>query len=341
MRNQTYSMTEISDLLSSAWIVRKNFIEGTHDSAFRLFNGFLEGFPSICVDIFGCTALIHNYNGTDDHRVSSIHDWIIENLQWIRCIIMKTRTAQTSREKRGTIIHGTTPDDKVCENGVWYTIDLTMNQDTSFYLDTRNLRKWAFDNLAGKTVLNSFAYTGSLGIAATAGGAERVIHLDRNRSFLNLAEKSCTLNNFTVKKQDFLADDFFTAISGFKRSGQMFDCVFLDPPFFSTTPKGKVDLETGSNRLINKIRPLIKHDGWLVAINNAIFLSGKDYLTSLETLCESGYLHIEHLIPVPDDFIGSDQTRSRDPLINPAPFNHSTKIALLRVKRKSEEKMKD
>ena len=160
--------------------------------------------------------------------------------------------------------------------------------------------------------------------------------MDRNRTFLNVAKTSYTLNGFPIDKQDFLAEDFFPAASRFKRSGQTFDCVFLDPPFFASTSKGTVDLETGSTKLINKIRPLINDGGWLVAINNALFVSGKDYLASLEALCADGYLSLEELIPVPADCTGFPQTRLGNPPVDPAPFNHSTKIAILRVRRKPQ-----
>lgn len=36
-------------------------------------------------------------------------------------------------------------------------------------------------------MLNTFAYTGSLGVAACAGGTRRVVQVDLNRRFLDLA----------------------------------------------------------------------------------------------------------------------------------------------------------
>jgi 23S rRNA (cytosine1962-C5)-methyltransferase len=46
-------------------------------------------------------------------------------------------------------------------------------------------------------------------------------------------------------------------------------------------------------------------------------------------------LKIAELIPVPEDFSGYAQTRTGVPITDPAPFNHSTKIAVLEVRRKS------
>ena len=124
-------------------------------------------------------------------------------------------------------------------------------------------------------------------------------------------------------------------VSRLKRSGALFDCVFLDPPFFTSTDKGSVDLLTDSKRLINKVRPLIADGGWLVAVNNALFLSGEAYMAMLEELCTDGYLRVEGTIPIPEDFTGYPEIRVGEFVADPAPFNHPTKIAVLSVKRKA------
>ena len=71
-----------------------------------------------------------------------------------------------------------------------------------------------------------------------------------------------------------------------------------------------------------------------MTINNALFVSGADYMETLESLCTDSYLKIIERIPVPQDFIGYPETRTGGPVTDPAPFNHSTKIAVLEVKRK-------
>jgi 23S rRNA (cytosine1962-C5)-methyltransferase len=332
-------MSTIPDLLELACSARAAFFEGDHVSAFRLFNGFLEGCPALSVDVYARTILIHNYASTAADDQSAIAQaWVIKKLSWVECIILKNRSGQNTSQKRGSLVYGQNPDHKILENGVWYAVDLSMNRDASFYLDTRNLRDWAKTNLVGKTVLNTFAYTGSLGVAALAGGATRVLQLDRNSEFLKFARLSYGLNGLPVASRDFLVQDFFPAVSQLKRGRQTFDCAFIDPPFFAATSKGTVDLETGSTRLINKVRPLINDGGWLVAINNALFVSGREYISSLEALCSDGYLSLEQIIPIPEDFSAYAQTRIGNPPVDPTPFNHSTKIAILRVRRKSMPK---
>jgi 23S rRNA (cytosine1962-C5)-methyltransferase len=94
-----------------------------------------------------------------------------------------------------------------------------------------------------------------------------------------------------------------------------------------------VDQVHESARLINKARPLVNDGGVLVAINNALYVSGAEYVQTLEQLSQDAYLKVKELIPVPQDFIGYNTVLS--PVSDPAPFNHSTKIAVLEVRRKS------
>ncbi len=330
-------MTNLTQLLQTASAARVNFFGEKHQSAFRLFNGFLEGNPNIAIDIYARTVVIHNYaDSPADGKifVQAAKEFLLSEFNWLRAIIIKTRKGKTAEQKNGIFIYGEKADDRIREHEIWYSIDLTMNRDASLYLDTRKLRAWSIAHLTGKTVLNTFAYTGSLGVAAQAAGAERVVQTDLSRKFLNVGKTSYTLNGFPIHKKDFQTADFWAKTNQLKRAGELFDCVFLDPPFFADTTKGRVDLNQNSAKLINKVRPLVVNGGYLIAINNALFVSGAEYMTTLEELCLDGYLEIEELIPVPEDFAGYENTRVGNPPVDPAPFNHSTKIAVLKVRRK-------
>ena len=326
-------------LLEQAIAARAALFDPAHQTAFRLFNGFSEGEPSLAVDVYGSTLVVQDHADNpaeNQHNLREAVELLRSALPWLHAGILKTRNgdpAASLREegKNGKLLFGERPDTKIKEHSVWYALNLTLNRDAGFYLDTRHLRKWLMENSHGKSVLNTFAYTGSLGVAATAGGTSRVVQTDRNRRFLHLAKDSHSLNGFPVRKKDFIAQDFFPAVAHLKNTRQFFDCVILDPPFFSSTPKGKVDLVNESARLINKVRPLINDGGTLVTINNALYLSGQDYMETLASLCRDGYLRLRELIPVPADFIGNAILA---PVTDPAPFNHSTKIAILDVKRK-------
>lgn len=322
----------LKPFLEEALASRLPTVDSASEESFRLFNGFYEGYPSLTLDVYAKTLLIHDYSDEPDNDfINRVIDFARSSLVWLRAGVLKTRNG-TTQQKNGQLVFGDSPDTKIKEHNVWYAIDLTINRDASFYIDTSNLRKWLIENVRNKTVLNTFAYTGSLGVAAMAGGASNVMQTDKSRDFLNLAKESYKLNRFPTHPQNFIAQDFFPTISRLKTGKQLFDCVILDPPFFSSTAKGKVDLEHESIRLINKVRPLINDGGALISINNALYSSGKDYMQSLEALCKDGYLSIRELISVPESFIG--YKRVGKPITDPNPFNHSTKIAILQVKRK-------
>lgn len=332
--------TSLSALLAVALAPRAPLLTVPHDGVARLFNGFLEGRPELVVEVYADTLVILNHSRPADlgaEAVAEAQRFYLGALPWLRAVVVKSRYAlplDRRFDRNGLLTHGAAPAREVREHGVRYTVELLLNQDTSFYPDTRLLRRWALDHLAGARVLNTFAYTGSLGVAALAGGARSLIQLDRTRGFLEIARVSHTLNNHTVGPETFWASDFFAAISRLKRDRALFDCIFLDPPFFSTSARGTVNLVTESRRLINKVRPLLADGARLVAVNNALFLPGADYRSILDELCAEGYLALEALVPVPDDCTGYPATRVRELPADPAPFNHATKIAILRAKRK-------
>lgn len=210
-----------------------------------------------------------------------------------------------------------------------------MNRDSSFYLDTRLLRQWISAHLKGKTVLNTFAYTGSLGIAALVAGATEVTQLDLNRHFLQVAKQSAGLNGRKVDVSFYQIADFWSRINQYKNAGRLFDCVILDPPVYAKTDKGTIDIAKNYNKIINKVRPIIADGGTLITISNALFQSGQDHHSDLLALCEHGYLNLQEIIPVPIDCVGNSGDLATYLPADPAPYNYATKISVLGVKRKA------
>lgn len=330
-------LPENLDQILQACSLRKPLVVKNPESAYRLFSGFREGDPSLVIDRYHKTLVIFDHSpkgAVESQTMDALTDGINAIYPDIDSILLKSRNAAQPELRRGIFLRGKESDRWIREAGIRYAIDLQMNQDASFYLDTRELRAWLMMNSSGKVVLNTFAYTGSLGVAAVAGNAAQVIQTDLNRTFLDLAKTSYSLNGYPIDKSTFIAGDFFKVVTQLKKSGKLFDTVILDPPFFSDTDAGRVDIVNEYARLINKVRPLVANNGRLIAINNAVFLSGSEYLQILDTLCKSDYLSLEEIIPVPEDSAGFPQSITAPPLVDPAPFNHSTKIAVLHVTRK-------
>lgn len=330
--------TEILQHIKHAIVQRKFFADKT--TAYRLFNGFYEGCPGLAIDRYGETLVIleHGSPGENGEIIQQISQWAMESLENITSVFLKQRQSSDPKLVNGILIEGSEICQSIVEFDVKYAVDLQINQDASFYLDTRNLRRWLLDQSEGLRVLNTFAYTGSLGVAAGVGNASMVVQTDLNKNFLDIAQKSWDLNNLDPDKSKVITGDFFRITGKMRNEARLFDCVIVDPPYFSTTEAGRIDLQNDFLRLINKVRPLVAHQGWLILINNALFLSGEAFMQELNKICESPYLSFEKIIPVPQDVTGYPNTILDAPPVNPAPFNHPTKIAILQAFRKDKRK---
>lgn len=327
----------LAGILARAIQHRQGVFAEPHRSAARLFNGFTEGYPSLVVDLYGRTLVVftHKVNDATSRTLAQMaREAALPQADWVDCVLLKQRSSLDTPLKKGVVVSGGRPETSIVENGVTYALDLQMNQDAGFYLDTRGLRAWLKDHGGGKTVLNAFAYTGSLGVAALAGGASQVTQIDRNAGYLALARESLSLNHIDAGKMKSVAVDFFVAAGQMRRRDETFDIVIIDPPFFSVTPRGRVDQAKETTRLVNKARPLVSMGGKLVVVNNALYLSGSDFLRELTELTRDGYLALEETISVGEDVTGYPGTVVNQPPTDPAPFNHPTKMVVLSVKRK-------
>lgn len=335
------SPSSLGDVVRAAVLRRQSLLVPPHDAAVCLFNGYGEGAPGLVLELFGRSLVLttHAVSSVGEEELSALVLSLREVLPFVRSALWKRR-GDDEELRRGKLLLGSEAEleRRISENGVRYALDLRLHQDAGFYLDTRELRAWLKSELSGKTLLNTFAYTGSLGVAAVAGGAREVVHVDKHRAFLNQAKTSYTLNGFPVARRDFVVGDFFGVSSDLRRQNRLFDCVVLDPPFFASTSGGRVDLVGDAERLLNKARPLVADGGYLVLVNNALFVSGAEHMAMIERACQDGYLAFERTVPVPDDVVGLLRDESSKLPADPAPFNHPTKIALLSVRRKDGRK---
>lgn len=319
-------------LLEAALSRRQTLLQSDsqHRGAWRIFNGFTEGAVDLAIDLMGRTAVINDY-GKCCIDAMRIRDFLLEHFNFLQAVLLKKRNSDVERERNGLLIYGEKTDTFIEEHNVRYAVDLCMNHDNSFYSDTRCLRKYLLENMAGKSVLNTFAYTGSLGVAAAAGGASMVLQTDLSNRFLQTAYRSASLNGLTFKRKNFKFGDFFPVIAALRKESVQFDCVIVDPPFFSRTAKGVIDQAGNPLGVINKVRPLVARGGVLITVNNSLYLSGKEFMSKLESICDDKYLSLEGVIPIPEDFCFKTDVKNMPYPADPAPFNHPTKIAVLKV----------
>jgi 23S rRNA (cytosine1962-C5)-methyltransferase len=312
-----------------------------HDAAFRAFNGFTEGDPSLVVELFGTCAVLYDHSPSPDGdaaRVRAACDALFARYAWLETALWKRRRAEEPALRNGFLLRGERAalPTSVREGAVKYAVDLMMNRDASLYVDASSLRAWLARESAGRVVLNAFAYTGSLGVAARAGGAKRVVQVDKSAKFLALAKKSYALNGYGEPARDELVvDDFFRVVGRLKARSALFDLAVIDPPFFSQSDAGTVDLAADPLRMLDKLQPLVGHGGRIVLVNNALFLSGAQWMSAIEGRCAKGYLSVREVLSVDALSLGraADGASASWPA-DPAPFTHPTKIVVLDVRRK-------
>ena len=85
-------------------------------------------------------------------------------------------------------------------------------------------------SIAGASLLDLFAGSGSVGIEALSRGAEQVIFIDNSNQSVKII--SDNLNNCGFSENyELYRSDVFRAIEILKRRGLKFDYIYADPPF--------------------------------------------------------------------------------------------------------------
>ncbi|HAP32624.1 MAG TPA: 16S rRNA (guanine(966)-N(2))-methyltransferase RsmD [Firmicutes bacterium] len=95
--------------------------------------------------------------------------------------------------------------------------------------------KNAFFNMVGNAVrggsfLDLFAGTGSMGIEALSRGVARCVFVDKGKDSLRLIKENLYRTGFQ-KGADVLNCDFTRALKVLKKNGELFDIIYIDPPY--------------------------------------------------------------------------------------------------------------
>lgn len=198
-----------------------------------------DGFPGTRVDRLGQVALAITQRDDD----APLHPrWIAA---WLD--LPGVRGVYEQRRPRGggggpaTLVAGDAPSRfEVTELGCRYLIDLTASATSSgLFLDQREARRRLLtSDLSGRTVLNAFAHTGSLSVAAALAGAT-TLTLDLSKRYLAWAEDNLRANGIDPADHDTVFGDAAEWMDRFARKGRTFDLVLLDPPSSSTLRRGR------------------------------------------------------------------------------------------------------
>ncbi|WAG78309.1 class I SAM-dependent methyltransferase [Metapseudomonas furukawaii] len=257
---------------------------------YRLFHGSQEGAPGLTVDRYGPQLMVQSFHqplGRDEllELAATVDAFIGQPL----LLVYNDRSQGNSRvDRRDPVYQAETSalEDLVGhEWGLNYRVrGRHPGQDPLLFLDLRNARGWVKEHSTGKSVLNLFAYTCGVGLAAAAGGADEVWNLDFAEGNLAVGRENASLNPGLAPMQ-FVQSDYFPAIRQLaglpiaRRHGQklpsyprldarQFDLVFLDPPAWAKSAFGTVDLQRDYQSLLKPALLATAEDGVIVCNNN-------------------------------------------------------------------------
>lgn len=250
--------------IRSACEVRRTLglIGNTPTTCYRLVHGEGDSLPGLVIDIYGTTAVVQCHSvGMYRSRMQ-----IAEALREVygeRLAAVYDKSSQTVPYKAGlNAVDGylmgkvATPTQEVSENGHRFLVNWEEGQKTGFFLDQRCNRELVERYAAGRTVLNTFCYTGGFSVYAAAGGAKEVCSVDASERAVQLADENMRLNFGDSFPHTTLACD---AVEYLKQIGDRYDLIILDPPAFAKHHKVLGNAMQGYKRLnaraLSQIRP--------------------------------------------------------------------------------------
>jgi 23S rRNA (cytosine1962-C5)-methyltransferase len=159
----------------------------------------------------------------------------------------------------------------VQERKLQFVVNLHDYVDTGLFLDHRPLRQQIFKQSKGKRVLNLFCYSGSLSVAAAAGGAVHVNSVDLNPNYLDWARENFKANKLSLNPHLFTrADILYWLQDKVAHDEERYDVIILDPPTFSNSKRtpNVLDIELDHAFMIEACLARLTEDGVLYFSSN-------------------------------------------------------------------------
>ena len=168
----------LTDLLNAAFAARQPLIarlDGEDTNAYRLFNGSGENRPGLTVDRYGDLLLIQTFHTPlDGHDRVAVERFYADALPGL-VTVYNDRSGANSRVANplpAEVLAAAQKPREFLELGIRYLFQARhAGQDPWLFLDLRAGRRRVMQEAAGKSVLNLFAYTCGVGVAAARAGA--------------------------------------------------------------------------------------------------------------------------------------------------------------------------
>ncbi len=295
------------NLLRQALKIRKSFYNNPDTTAFRIFNGEGDGFGGFTIDYFDGFYLITWYN----KGVYLWKDMIVrslESLVSVRGIYEKKRFSKEGKyvDAKDYVKGEKAPEPLiVLENKVKFAIYLDDGPMVGVFLDQREVRKAIRDVYAkGRSVLNTFSYTGAFSVFAALGGASKTTSVDLANRSRPKTEEHFFINGIAPDSQDIIVEDVFNYFKYAVRKQLCFDMVILDPPSFARSKKRTFSVAKDYVDLLKDAIQITAKGGMIVASTNYSNFDMKKFKTFIDIAFKelNARYKVKETYTLPEDF---------------------------------------
>jgi 23S rRNA (cytosine1962-C5)-methyltransferase len=285
--------------------------EGT--DAVRVLHGATEGAPGLTVDRYGPVLLVQTWREPLDPSVLAPLAARVSEVVGAPLLPVWNHRPDAPRFARRHPVD--LPEDPTCsELGLRFDArPRHRGHDPLLFLDLRAVRRRVRAHQAA-SVLNLFAYTGGVGVAAAAGGAREVWNVDFAASALEVAAGNAARNGVpdgVVRNVHHDAIPVLRMLAGLPvgrrrpaitLSPRTFELVVLDPPTRATGPWGAVDIVRDYPTLLKPALLATAPGGVLAATNHVASVAVEDWVAVLHRTAEKvgRRLEVELLAPESD-----------------------------------------
>lgn len=268
-------------------------VMGDDFSACRLIFGEADGLPGLTVDRYGDILVSQVLSLGTDRVKSVIYRELVSLLadDGITVAGIMERNDVAIRELEGMqqykqwykadyLPEPPSPITEICENGIFYSVDVENGQKTGFFLDQKYNRLAVAKIAKGKRVLDCFTHTGSFAMNAAMGGAARVTAVDVSESAVEMARKNAVRNGLDGK-MDFLCADVFDLLPKLCEERADYDFIILDPPAFTKSRKTIGSAERGYKEINYRAMRLLPRGGYLATCSCSHFMANDLFVKML------------------------------------------------------------
>lgn len=199
----------------------------------------------VAVDIYQSKAVVHVFqkerDAEDDRAKQRVQDVLLTLPDALGIdpgdLVVKVRRKHEQGDQYARISEQDS-DMLVSEGNLRFVVNVDDRIDTGLFLDHRAVRAYAAEVCDGKRMLNLFAYTCSVSVAAAVGGAKQTSSVDLSNTYLDWGKKNFAANDLDIAKHRFIRDD---ATRWMARDRNAYDWIFINPPTFSRSKMSKGD----------------------------------------------------------------------------------------------------